>query len=425
MPALGMASDSVYLAEWLKQPGDRIEVGDVIANIETDKAELEVESTFAGVLGRHRFPADSEVPSGATIAVVLQEGETDDGGNEGSDAVAGARAADEAGAREEAADAGLAPLPSASEPTRSEEERTPEEATLATRDADPARTISSPAASALQREERGRDEATGELRSYALSPRERRRRSGVLGEADRDGAASISRPSTADVPVVTAMVANERRTSVDAATRYRAAVSTAVSRSWAEIPHFSVQRELRVRPLIEVQQMMRALNSNVSLTDVLIKAYAMSLMERFGTRTIDLGLAVATERGVSIPVLRDVALADVLRISELRRDAVGRALNGRSSLDDADTPHSTISNLGAYGVDAFTAIVPFGQTSILSVGTAAERPVVDDGALTVDVTMQATLNVDHRSWDGQHAALVLQKLAAIIAQPALLGALTR
>jgi pyruvate dehydrogenase E2 component (dihydrolipoamide acetyltransferase) len=123
-------------------------------------------------------------------------------------------------------------------------------------------------------------------------------------------------------------------------------------------------------------------------------------------------------------VLRSVATSDVLAIARARRAAVDRALGARMSADDQVTPHSTLSNLGSYGVDSFTGIVPFGQTSILTVGTAAQRPVVADGALAVGTTMHLTLNVDHREWDGQHAADALRRFAAIATEPTILLALT-
>lgn len=389
VPALGMASDSVYLAEWLKQPGDRIEAGDVVANVETDKAELEVEAATAGILGRHRFAADSEVPSGATIAVVLSEGESEDPD----------------GASDPVTEDAPAPAPvEAPTETMPEDEPVP----LAAPEVAPVQAVRPGGPSS--RAERSRDAHTGELEPYLQSPRARRAPD-VADEAAPRSAA----PASPAAPRGDASAADAR---------YRAAVGAVVSRSWAEIPHFAVQRELRVSGLADVQRAMRVLDPGVTFTDVLVKAYALALMERFDTRTIDIGIAVATERGVSIPVLRDVATADVLQIAARRRDAVSRALENRQTADDAGTPHSTISNLGSYGVDSFTAIVPYGQTSILSVGAAAERPLVVDGALAVDVTMHATLNVDHRTWDGQHAADVLRRLAAITAEPLLLSGLS-
>lgn len=387
VPALGMASDSVYLAEWIKQPGDAVSDGDVIALIETDKSNLDVEATSDGVLGAHRFPENSEVPLGEVITVILEPGETEDG--------TAAPPAPPAAVPE--------PLPEASSPVEDHAGTPIAEATAAAAD-DPQH--EEQAGEVLRREDRRRDPATGHLTPYTHSPRARRE---ALHAPE-----PVPSPTSATTP---------EPLSEPATDRYRAAVSEAVSRSWAEIPHFAVQRELRVEPLFKAKAAMSALQSSVTLSDVLLKAYALSLMEHFDTREIHLGLAVATDRGVAIPVLRDVARRDVLAIAAQRSAAVERARASRSNSDDALTPHSTLSNLGAHGVRNFTAIVPHGQTSILSVGTAEPRPVVEDGQLTVGTTMVATLNVDHRSWDGEHAAKTLAKLAAIIAEPLLLTSL--
>lgn len=408
VPALGMASDSVYLTEWLKQPGERVAVGDILATIETDKANLDIEATAEGVLGAHRYADGSDVPSGATIAVILAEGETED------DTLAPAAPTTPAPA---------APAPAVSAPPAAAVPSPP--ATVvptppALAPAPPAPTsAAAPARSGtavLAREDRARDPWSGELEPYELSPLARRTATRTAADADAPAPAAPPLPPPVAAP-------EPRPDSADGATRHREAVAAAVSRSWAEIPHFAVTRELRMDQVIQLHRSLRSLRSDITLTDVVLKAYAVSLIERFGSREIHLGLAVATDRGVAIPVLTDVARADVLQIADLRAAAVERALAHRMSAEDAVVPHSTLSNLGAYGVDAFTGVVPLGQTSILTVGAASPRPVVDDGALAVATTMITTLNVDHRAWDGQHAAEVLRRLAAVTAEPMLLGAL--
>lgn len=361
VPALGMASTEVHLTEWLKQPGDTIADDDAIALIETDKAELEVRSPGAGILGRHRYEAGTDVPNGATIATLLGIEETEDAAP--------------------AAAAGAASAPGSSAPPVGS---APQEVGLGRR----------------------RDPVTGELEPHVQSPRQR---SGIA-----------LAPATVELAVA-ARTAPSISPRQDAATdRYRIAVAAAVTRSWNEIPHFVVTRDLRIERLQEVLRGFRIINQEVTFTDVLLKAYALSLIERMGTTDIVLGLAVATPRGVAIPVLTNVAVSSVLAIAKARHAAITRALDSRHSPDDAIIPHSTLSNLGAFGVDSFTAIIPLGQTSILSVGAGAKRPVVVEGVLTVGTTMNVTLNVDHREWDGQHAATVLQKLAAIAAEPSLL-----
>jgi pyruvate dehydrogenase E2 component (dihydrolipoamide acetyltransferase) len=383
VPALGMASDGVYLAEWTKEPGDTIAEGEVIARIETDKAELDVESPGAGILGRHLFAAETEVPSGATIAYLLGADETEPSAGSAAPELAAVAPAPTA-------------VPAAAQPAVS--------APVAARSA----------LGPLTPEDRRRDPLTGEREPYTLSPKQRQ---AELARVD------VAPPQAAPIGAVPqpAISAAPTPASTD---RYRAAVAQAVSRSWAEIPHFAVNREIRVEKLQEVLTGFRTITSQVTFTDVLLKAFALSLVERFGSTEIDLGLAVATPRGVAIPVLRDVARRDLMSIAGTRKAAVERAIGGQMNADDGVTPRSTLSNLGAYGVDSFTGIVPFGQTSILTTGASSLRPVVENGELAVGSAMNLTLNVDHRVWDGQHAAEVLQRFAAIAASPTLLLALS-
>lgn len=400
VPALGMASDTVYLVEWLKNPGDLIEEGDEIAQIETDKAEMSIEAPAGGTLGRHRFPDATEVPSGATIAVLLGAGETEDADDPGSGSGFG--------------DPDAAAPVAAQAPT--------------------AGTVTDPVTQSAAGEPRGEDGPltrsdrarleSGELEPYVASPH---RRADLLAERSAASAAPAPEPSTAPAAVAQASTAPaEPAPSRDrGADRHRAAVAAAVARSWAEIPHFAVERELRVERLDEVLTGFRAVNRQVTFTDLIVKAFGLALIETIGTSEVDLGLAVATDRGVAIPVLRDVARRDVLGIADSRRAAIERSKAGRFDQDDSVEPICTVSNLGAYGVDSFTGIVPVGQKGILTVGSAGHRPVVENGALAVGRAMTVTLNVDHRQWDGQHAAEILSRLAAIAANPILLTSFGR
>lgn len=396
VPALGMASDTVYLVEWLKNPGDLIEEGDEIAQIETDKAEMSIEAPAGGTLGRHRFPDATEVPSGATIAVLLGAGETEDVDDSGSGDPAAA-----APVTAQAPTAGAATDP------------------LAQSAAAAPRGEGGP----LTRSDRARLES-GELEPYVASPRPR---ADLLAERSAASAAPPPEPSTmsAAVAQVSTAPAESAPSRDRGADRHRAAVAAAVARSWAEIPHFAVERELRVERLDEVLTGFRAVNRQVTFTDLIVKAFGLALIETIGTSEIDLGLAVATDRGVAIPVLRDVARRDVLSIADSRRAAIERSKAARFDQDDSVDPICTVSNLGAYGVDSFTGIVPVGQKGILTVGSAGHRPVVENGALAVGRAMTVTLNVDHRQWDGQHAAEILSRLAAIAANPILLTSFGR
>ncbi len=370
-PALGMASTEVVLSEWLVAEGEAVVEGQIIAMIETDKSELELAAPRSGTIGRLRYQAGDAVPNGATIATILDADES-----EASPAVGTAPDAATTPVRPTAPVAGE-PFPAA--------------------DAFPA------GRGAGARE---RDDA-GDLLPHTLSPRERSGLGSVGAAAASVAAAPEAPPSTTPEPVPGAVPDKHRR-----------AVAAAVTRSWAEIPHFAATAQLDVAPLEALLRSARAVAPGITFTDLIVKAYALSLVGRLGVSTINLSLAVATDAGVAMPVLENVAEVSLLDLSKKRAAAVQRAREGKSAPEDLLPGHSAVSNLGGYGVEHFTGIIPVGQTSLLTIGAAADRPVVRDGQLVAGRTMYATLNVDHREWDGQHVGEVLQRLAALSADPA-------
>ena len=184
----------------------------------------------------------------------------------------------------------------------------------------------------------------------------------------------------------------------------RAPIARQVSRSWSEIPHFAVAREIAADGVTDRLAGEMPGGVRVTVTDLLVRALGRSLA-RYGSS--DVGLAVATRHGVLLPVLPDVAGRKLTEIAALRRSAVERARNRRSTEEDGRTPLVTLSNLGTQGVEWFTGIIPLGQRGLLTTGTLAQRPVVKDGRLSVAWRLTAILNVDHRVWDGLDAAELL------------------
>ncbi len=250
--------------------------------------------------------------------------------------------------------------------------------------------------------------ADGYLVPHTLSPRQR--------------AAAIQAPSAAGLdhvqPPLPGPTTNSGFPAIDP---LRAGVARAVTRSWQEIPQFAVTREIRMAAALSAFRFARAVSSRVSLTDLLLKAWALSLFERTTSLEMSVGLAVAVPNGVMIPTIAAPARVSVVELAELRRGAVERALAGRMDAQDGLPVSTSISNLGSRGVDEFTALVPYGQESILTVGAVADRAVVNGGVLAVEPTMRVTLCVDHRVWDGADAADALGRLDRILQEPTLLA----
>jgi pyruvate dehydrogenase E2 component (dihydrolipoamide acetyltransferase) len=357
IPALGMAMTGAVLTRWYKEPGETVAAGEVIAEIETDKSAVDLESPAAGVLGPHLVAEGTEVPVGGTVTRVL-----------------------DAAADDVPATAGAAP---ATTPAR--QAAVP----VTVPDADPGAGSTSPAPS-------GRA-------PHKLSPRKR-----MAARLAAEAAAAAPESTLTSTPAAAAAATGAATApGVSGLAGRRGAVAQAVAESWRTIPHFSVQREIDCSDADASLAELRARVPEASYTDLLLRAFALAVgtvMESPG----DLGLAVATPDGVLMPVVPDVPGLDAPGLVAARIAAARRGREGRlTERDLASSALAAVSNLGARGVDAFTGIVPTGRRLLLTTGRIAARPVAIDGRLAVRPTVIATLNVDHRYLDGDRAADVL------------------
>src|SRR5580704_9463332 len=334
-----MAMTEAVLNAWLKNPGDSVVSGEAIAEIETDKSSLDLESPSDGVLGRHLVPAGANVPVGQVIVRVLEPGEAEPYDNTG--------------------------LPAAAEP------------------------IAGAGAEAIEAARTGPEDRV----PHTLSPRKRRE---LREQAEAE-----------------AQTASGQRGS-----RFRAAIAEHVAESWRTIPHFAVVREIDARSVNQALAAMRGNGLPATATDLLLRALAQAVTVVAEADTAgDLGLAVATPNGVVIPVIADVPGLGPAALVAARAAAVARARDGRLSARDlAAGPVASLSNLGGYQVDSFTGIIPAGQKLLLTTGTIADRPVAVDGQVMVRPSFTATLNVDHRQFDGDHAARILADFQAALDQ---------
>jgi pyruvate dehydrogenase E2 component (dihydrolipoamide acetyltransferase) len=362
IPAVGMAMTEALLVCWLKQPGESVAEGEPIAEIETDKSTMDLESPSAGVLGRQLFEAGATVPISSPVCRILDEGEVEP--VEGAPNLSGATAAE----------------PPVFEGIFDELQH--------------AATTESVSVHETPDETRVPDSSSERRVPHATSPRQRR--------LAREAAALAAAPASA----VNRVAVNSRR---------RDAIASRVSESWRTIPHFAVTREIDARDAVSALRTLRLSRADATMTDFLLHAFGAtvaSLAASPSESAGDVGLAVATPDGVMMPV---VGGADRLAVSELieaRQAATRRGREGRLSGADATTsPLGSLSNLGALRIDSFTGIIPLGQLCLMTVGRIAPRLVVADGGFAVQETMYATLNVDHRAIDGDVAARALDVFA--------------
>jgi pyruvate/2-oxoglutarate dehydrogenase complex dihydrolipoamide acyltransferase (E2) component len=233
--------------------------------------------------------------------------------------------------------------------------------------------------------------AEGERAPHALSPRQR-------WALEQEAAAPAEPPRPAE------------------GARMRERIARVVTEAWETIPHFTVTKEIDAHELVTGLDGVRA-RAQANLTDVLLRSLVLALPP--GEGTSDLGLAVATPGGVVITVVERILDLPLAELASARKAAVERARSNRLHAGDlSKTPLATLSNLGALaGVDQFTGVVPLGQTLLLTVGRVALRPFVIDEAVVARSSLFATLNVDHRAYDGDGAGLILDSFAEAISSP--------
>jgi pyruvate dehydrogenase E2 component (dihydrolipoamide acetyltransferase) len=382
MPALEMAQETGKLVAWRKAEGDRVVKGEPLLEIETDKAVLEVESPADGVLAGVKAQAGAVVAVGKIIAWIVRPGETPPSEIASS------------GSRMPTADESMhAPAPVISAP---------------------------PIASGAQ-----------------ISPKARRlakehgvdianlRGSGPGGEilASDVLAATESKPLPSAAPK-----------DVETPSSIGRLMAERTTQSWTTVPHFFVVREIDAGTLVEARERMgsaiqQAQGIKVTHTDFLVALVARILVKhpRMNAswsgaairlnQEVNIGVAMAVDDGVVATVIHNANKADLSEIAVQRRELTERARAGRLRPSDIGGATFTISNLGMYHVDAFSAIISPPQAAILAVGSIADRVVPIDGRPGIRPMMTLTLSCDHRVVDGARAAVFLNEVAEAVRQP--------
>ncbi|HTR85564.1 MAG TPA: pyruvate dehydrogenase complex dihydrolipoamide acetyltransferase [Reyranella sp.] len=414
MPALSPTMTEGKLAKWHVKEGDMVKSGQVVCEIETDKATMEVEAVDEGKVGKIVVPEGTEgVKVNAVIAVLLEEGETEVKG--------GAPAAAPAKVEPAPPQASSGPRASGSPKSPSEPEaRGPEKHE---------RIFASPLAKRIAAE-KGVDLAG----VHGSGPNGRIVKADV--ENAKPGAAPAAAPKAAPKPasapaqpIVTAP--GDQRIPH---TPVRKVIARRMLESKQTVPHFYLTVEFEIDALLAaraaINEVARKKDARVSVNDMVIKACAKALRDHpecnaswtedemvlYGA--VDISVAVATDRGLITPIVRNADMKGVAQISIEMKDLAARAKTGKLKLEEFQGGGFTISNLGMFGVRHFGAIINPPQAMILAVGAGEERVVARKGEMVIRNMMSCTLAVDHRVVDGAMGAQFLQTLRAYIEQPA-------
>jgi len=412
MPKLGFDMREGTLVKWLKREGDSVNKGEVIAEIETDKATVEVEAYASGVI-KGIFAHEGDVlPIGEPIAVIGSADEQVDLAalKKGAVAEEAAPAARPAGPA-----AAAPPIETVTPPPQAEAAPAPTDgrARLAEAPSEaPARIKASPLARRMA-QERGLDLA----RITGSGPGGRIIR--------RDIEAYLAAPQPA--PALPPAFGEER-----ALSRLRKIIARRMSESKQQAPHFYVTTEVDMAGAMKLRQEMNALLDEahkLSVNDLIIKAAALALTEfpRLNASfagdkisihpEINIGVAVALEDGLITPVIKDAERKSLAQIAGETKAMIARTREGKMRPEDLEGSTFTVSNLGMFDVDNFIAIINPPEAAILAVGSVRDVPVVVDGELRIGTRMKATISVDHRVSDGAEAARYLQAFKRNLEQP--------
>ena len=431
MEALSPTMEEGQVVKWLKGEGDAVAQGDILAEIETDKATMELVARGEGVLRKVLVGEGAAAPVGDVIAIIAAEGEDIaamvEGLGDGGTAVADGASATEADAAvpaEPETAVTPAPDPTPVGPTPTTPPPPAEPATTAATPTTPTRVKASPVAKRLARDA-GLDIAT----LQGSGP------GGRVIKRDVEAAARAAAEAAATAPPVTPWPAPPDTEFEDIAlTQMRKTVARRLTESLGPVPHFfltvdvDMTRALAARK--RVNELLAARGAKASINDLVIKAAAVALthhpecnawwqgdsVRRFHRAHI--GVAVAVPDGLITPVIRDAHAKGLGQISTEVRELAGRAREKKLQPHEYTGSTFSISNLGMFGIEEFTAVINPPEAGIIAVGAVEERPVAVGGEVVVQPRMRVTMSCDHRVIDGAQGARFLATLKSFLEEPA-------
>lgn len=411
MPRLSDTMTDGTVSAWLKKVGDTVEEGDILAEIETDKATMEFESFYEGTLLHigveegQTAPVDSLLaiigPAGTNVSAVIASG-------------------------------GVVAAPATETKTETKKETAPvAEETNTVSNNSGGRIFASPLAKKIAKD-----------KGYNLADIKGSGENGRIVKKDVENytpsakveapAASVSTPaSSTPAPAITSFaITGEEGTQEVKNSQMRKAIAKSLGNSKFSAPHFYLNIEVDMDNAIASRKTINAIpDTKVSFNDMVVKACAMALQKHPQVNTswtdnntlyhshIHVGVAVAVDEGLVVPVIKHTNQMSLTQIGGAVRDLAGKARNKKIKPDEMQGSTFTVSNLGMFGIESFTSIINQPNSAILSVGAIVEKPVVKNGQIVVGNTMKLTLACDHRTVDGAVGAQFLQTLKTFIENP--------
>ena len=404
MPRMSDTMEEGKILAWLKNVGDRVEVGDVIAEVETDKADMEMEALDEGFLAAIRVQEGESVPVGSVIALLTE-------------------------AQGEAVD--VAPSPANGKPPRTAAKKPTAKNTnkkvRKIRDA-------APKTAPSVRKKGGRVLASPIVKKIAAErgiDLSAVRGSGPGGRIIKQDLEGVSAPAGGRISK-TASPAAAVEGRIEPFSRMRAAIAKRMAGSMRDAPHFFVTSEIDMSEAVRLRTSLKLSDrvpGEVTYTHLLVKAASVALQRhprvnaaytpegRAFRDGVNVGIAVALDDGLIVPVLHDCQRLSLLEVAARANALVERARSGTPRPEDLSGGSFTISNLGMYPVEQFTAVINPPQAAILATSAIKERPVVRDGQIVIARTMLVTLSSDHRVLDGATSARFLQEFKNLLENP--------
>ncbi len=448
MPKLGFDMAEGTLIRWVKAEGDKVAKDDVLAEIETDKATVEVNSSYEGVMNRHLVSEDTVVPVGTPIAVIAAEGEevseeeikAATQGEGGEEAPKEEAPAPQPQQKAEKAPAAPTQAPEAvryeggTAAPESEAVEQPAEEEGMVRASPLAKRMAEEEGLNLSQVQGSGPQGRVVKRDIEQALETRKQAPAAAAPAAPAPAQAAAKKEVPQMPLPTwqpgqAAIPQDQTVPLS---KLRQAIGRRMLESRQQVPHFYVTHEYDFAPIMQMRKQINDLlpeEQKISVNDFIIKAAALGLRLYPGINAsiqgsdvirhghVNIGVAVAVENGLLTVVVRDADQKPLRLISTEVREMVERVRSGKVRPEDIEGSTFSISNLGMFDVEEFVAIINPPEAAILAVGSVKQVPVVRDGAIVAGTMLKATLSADHRITDGAEGARFMKSLEDFLEHP--------